>query len=307
MNEPNVSFTPEQVLEAVGHAVVATDVEGNIVYWNPAAETLYGWPASEVLGRNVFEVTVPQMSHEMASDVMTSLGEGVTWSGGFTVRRRDGSVFPALVTDAGIHADGQLVGIVGVSTNLGSALRPLMERSSDAVLVLGSDTVIRYASPAVGPLFGWEPDDLIGGSFTAYVDTRDHGVLRQVLQDPAPHPGPVFELRVRTAAGPLTAEAMFTDLRDDPSIRGVICNLRYSERLARLGERARISDTAHSDILQILFSALLDMGTAQRAVGASDRDHLQSAADKVSDAIAGLRRLLGPDEEPDRPEPKAHA
>jgi PAS domain S-box-containing protein len=291
MSEPNVSFTPEQVLEAVGHAVIATDVEGSIVYWNLAAESLYGWPAAEVLGRNVFEITVPQMSHEVATDVMTALGEGMTWSGGFTVRRRDGSVFPALVTDAGLHADGQLVGIVCVSTNLGSALRPLMERSSDAV----------------GPLFGWEPDDLVGESFTAYVDTRDHGLLGQVLRDPAPHPGPVFELRVRTAAGPLTAEASFTDLRDDPSIRGVICNLRYSERLARLGERARISDTAHSDILQILFSALLDMGTAQRAVGASDRDHLQSAADKVSDAIAGLRRLLGPDEEPDRPEPKAHA
>jgi hypothetical protein len=52
------------------------------------------------------------------------------------VRRKDGSRFPALVTDAGVYRAGVPVGIIGVSTNLGTALRPLLERSTDAGLVV---------------------------------------------------------------------------------------------------------------------------------------------------------------------------
>ncbi|MBN1814130.1 MAG: PAS domain-containing protein, partial [Anaerolineae bacterium] len=40
-----------QLLDAVGQAVVATDLGGGITYWNRAAEDLYGWTAEEVLGR----------------------------------------------------------------------------------------------------------------------------------------------------------------------------------------------------------------------------------------------------------------
>jgi PAS domain S-box-containing protein len=299
--DPTSSLVPEQLLAAIGQAVIATDLQGRIVYWNAAAESLYGWPAAEVLGRDVADVTVPQMSQEMAADVMSALRDGTTWSGGFLVQRRDGSVFPALVTDSGIHVDGELVGIVGVSTNLGSALRPLMERSSDAVLVLGTDAVIRYASPAVDPLFGWQPDDLLGRSFTAYVDSRDHDELYAILHAPMSHPGPVLELRVRSTSGPITAEAFLTDLRDDPVVRGVVCNLRYSERLARLRERSRISDSAHADILQTLFSALMDVSTAQHAPDPGHDPHLDMVGDKLSDAIASLRRLLGPDDGLDQP------
>ena len=71
------------------------------------------------------------------------------------VRRKNGTRFPALVTDAGVYRDGVLVGIVGVSTNLGMALRPLLDRSTDAALVLRSDGLVTYASPAVRQLFGW--------------------------------------------------------------------------------------------------------------------------------------------------------
>ena len=41
------------VHDAFDRAVVATDIEGAITYWNPAADSLYGWEASNVAGRNV--------------------------------------------------------------------------------------------------------------------------------------------------------------------------------------------------------------------------------------------------------------
>ena len=76
---------------------------------------------------------MPETGQELAAEVMAALRQGRPWSGGFTVRRKDGTTFPALVTDAGVADDGgRLVGIVGVSTDLGHALRPLLARSSAA-------------------------------------------------------------------------------------------------------------------------------------------------------------------------------
>ena len=93
-------------LAAIGQAVITTDPGGVIVYWNEAAEQLYGWTAQEALGRNVAEVTVAEVGQDVAAEIMAALRDGVPWSGGFPVRRKDGSTFPALVTDAGIYRDG---------------------------------------------------------------------------------------------------------------------------------------------------------------------------------------------------------
>jgi len=44
-----------RLLNAVGQAIAATDLKGNIMYWNRAAEQLYGWQEAEVLGRNIVD------------------------------------------------------------------------------------------------------------------------------------------------------------------------------------------------------------------------------------------------------------
>ncbi|MDT5270551.1 MAG: hypothetical protein QOH49_2737 [Acidobacteriota bacterium] len=107
------------LLDTVEQAVIATDLEGRIIYWNGHAERLYGWPAAEAVGRSVLEVTPDESEGAHAAEIMSRLIAGETWSGEFKVRRRDGTSFPALVTDTPIHDEsGRLVGVVGVSTDL---------------------------------------------------------------------------------------------------------------------------------------------------------------------------------------------
>jgi PAS domain S-box-containing protein len=107
------------LLDVVGQAVIATDLDGTIIFWNRFAEQLYGWRADEAQGRDIMDVTVPDMSQAEAANIMAALQEGARWSGEFTVQRRDGTLFPALVTDAPIHdGDGKLIGIVGISHDI---------------------------------------------------------------------------------------------------------------------------------------------------------------------------------------------
>jgi PAS domain S-box-containing protein len=223
---------PAEQLAAIGQAVITTDVQGVVVYWNRAARDLYGWTPDEAIGRNIALLTVPEMAQEVAADIMAALRDGIPWSGGFPVRRKDGSRFPALVTDAGIYRDGTLVGIIGVSTNLGTALRPLLERSTDAALVMRSDAVVTYASPAVRQLFGWREEEIIEQSIVPLLHPDDRHALGRFLQKTLAEPGahPPLELRVRRNEGWAWAEAALTNLLDDPVVRGVVCNLRLSPR-----------------------------------------------------------------------------
>jgi PAS domain S-box-containing protein len=214
----------------MGQAVITTDPSGVVTDWNPAAEALYGWTAAEAIGRNISTLCVPDIAQEVAADIMAALRAGVAWSGGFPVTRKDGTIFPALVTDAGIYRDGELVGIVGVSTNLGTALRPLLERSTDAAIVLRSDAVITYASPNLEQLFGWEPDRLVGTSIVPLLHHDDRANLGRHLEALVSRPGPhpAVEMRVLAFHDWRWAEVAITNLLDDPSVRGVVCNLRAS-------------------------------------------------------------------------------
>lgn len=224
-------FSTEEILESLGMAVIATDVSGVIVYWNRASERLYGWSREEVTGRKVEDVLVPAVALDTATDIMDALRKGVSWSGSFPVRRKDGSLLPGFVVDAGLYRGGELVGIVGVSTNLGAALRPLLERSTDAALVLRSDAVVSYSSPAVGQLFGWE-DSIVGTSIVPLLHPDERPALVQMMEEVVAHPGahPPIEIRVLSETGWVWAEAALTNLLDDPDVRGVVCNLRRSLR-----------------------------------------------------------------------------
>src|SRR5215212_4227011 len=80
-----------RVLEAVGQSVIATDLEGNILYWNRAAEEIYGWSSEEALGRSLRDLTVSEESLQRAEEVVSELRAGRAWSGETLLRRKDGS------------------------------------------------------------------------------------------------------------------------------------------------------------------------------------------------------------------------
>ena len=235
----------DRLLSVLGHAVIATDPVGRIVTWNPAAERLYGWTAEEILGRNIADVTVTEAGQEHGDEIMQSLREGRAWSGGFTVVRKDGSTFSALVTDVGVRTDdGRLIGIVGVSTDLGQALRPLLARSSDAVLVMSRSGTVSFASPAFTRLFDWPEEKVLGMRLWDLIHADDRQVVMGPPQEQHEEP-PALECRLLCPDGSWRwVEIVVSDLLDDPAVRGRICNVRdvterrrAQERLAEVNEQ----------------------------------------------------------------------
>jgi diguanylate cyclase (GGDEF)-like protein/PAS domain S-box-containing protein len=119
-----------RLLDSVGQAVVAADLEGTILYWNRAAGAMFGWGRDEVLGANVDSVTA--MADESLPDrVRRRLARGLAWSGEVDLLRKDGSAFPAAVVGSPVHDDsGAMVGFLGVVTDITE--RRELERTGQA-------------------------------------------------------------------------------------------------------------------------------------------------------------------------------
>lgn len=127
-SEQEIAFQAH-LLSAVEQAVIATDLEGKILYWNSFAESLYGWSAAEAVDFNILEITPADAMREQGRKILSRLKEGKSWSGEFLVRRKDGSVFPAMITDSPIFdAQGKLFGVVGVSIDISERRRAEEER-----------------------------------------------------------------------------------------------------------------------------------------------------------------------------------
>jgi PAS domain S-box-containing protein len=107
------------LLSQVRNAVVATDLEGRITYWNRFAETLYQWTKVEAIGQTVLELLFPVEQHQQLTTEFSGLQRDLSIEGEILVKRKDGSVLPVLAATTAIHdPQKQLVGFVGVAVDI---------------------------------------------------------------------------------------------------------------------------------------------------------------------------------------------
>lgn len=162
------------LLDAVGEAVVAADLNGRVLYWNDAAARLYGWAAHEVVGSRLEDLVLADGTARDAAVVFRRVRRRGSWSGEFMVRNRAGRIFPALVTATTVnHGAGNAVAMVAVSRDISSQRQAeetarhaeerleLVHRAAASVIWewdVRADTVRR--NDAMGDVFGYAADQV---------------------------------------------------------------------------------------------------------------------------------------------------
>ncbi len=108
-----------QLIEAIGDAVVVSNVAGKITLWNRAAQEMFGYTAAEALGQNLDIITPERFRARHWEGYHHSMETGTTKYGKQTLRvpaiHKDGHSLSIAFTVAMLHDDDhQVSGVVAV-------------------------------------------------------------------------------------------------------------------------------------------------------------------------------------------------
>jgi PAS domain S-box-containing protein len=113
-----------RMLNAVGDAIIVTDTDRKIIYWNDAATKIYGWKPEDILGYNIAEVTLPEIPKKNAGEIAARDPMVETRHGMFEARHRDGHLFPVHVNDSPLFDDDHnLIAIISASHDISDQKR----------------------------------------------------------------------------------------------------------------------------------------------------------------------------------------
>jgi len=81
------------LLSNVNDAIIASDENYLITFWNRAAESLYGWSAEEVMGKYGPDITKTEFLNLDRNEMLSHIRETGIWRGEVTQSKKDGTRF----------------------------------------------------------------------------------------------------------------------------------------------------------------------------------------------------------------------
>lgn len=139
------------ILKNINQAVIVTTPAGIVTYMNQFAEIMYGWAATDALGKDIIELIVPQISSVQAQEIISSLREGRNWQGEFMTQRKDGSQILVHVVNTPIMDEhGNITAIAGISSDI-------TERKALEKMRMESEARLQLAQ-SVAKVGSWETD-----------------------------------------------------------------------------------------------------------------------------------------------------
>jgi diguanylate cyclase (GGDEF)-like protein/PAS domain S-box-containing protein len=206
--------------------------------------------------------------------------------------------------------DGRAAGLIGVLTDITNfrqvtqalaategRFQALTESAMDIVTVLDRGAIIRYQSPSVRHLLGFEPKDMIGKSQFDMVHPDDRERLQAAFDEllDVGGVGRPIEFRVRSLNGDLRIlESIGKNCLDVPAVRGIIVNTRdVTERRAI---QERIQHLAFHDALTGLPNRSLMQDRISQAIARAERGHYKFAVMFIDiDNFKNINDTLGHD------------
>ncbi|MEA2442221.1 MAG: hypothetical protein QOH76_3645, partial [Thermoleophilaceae bacterium] len=103
------------IVEASPDAIFSTDAEGRITSWNAAAERIYGYSETEMIGRSGWLLVLPEREEEAHAVGRTMLGGGTMVNFVSQARTKDGRTIDIAPSVSGIKSpSGEVVGTLTI-------------------------------------------------------------------------------------------------------------------------------------------------------------------------------------------------
>jgi two-component system sensor kinase FixL len=262
------------IVESAVEGIITIDDQGLVGSFNPAAERLFGYAATEVIGHNV-KMLMPSPDHEQHDAYLAhyrATGEHRIIGIGRQVigKRKNGSTFPLHLSVGEMTVDGKR-GFTGILHDLSirsameaalrkseERLRSIVESAVDGIIVIDELGKIQAFNPAAERLFGYSANDALGRNVKILMPSPDReqhdgyierylttgrqniiGIGREVIG--LRKDGSTFLLHLSVGEMVLEGRRHFTGLVHDLTKRVELEQLLSEQKaLAKLGEMAAV-------------------------------------------------------------------
>jgi diguanylate cyclase (GGDEF)-like protein/PAS domain S-box-containing protein len=246
------------VIDGARDPYVETDRDGTVVRWNEPAETAFGWSSDHLRGRS-FSQVIPERTRaaalERVARFLDTRDPGV-WGddADLVVLRSDGEEVPVEVTawDSGHGGDYRIHAFLrDISERRAAEValaaseqrwQLLVRHSSDVTLLLDASGAVADEVPAASMTLGYDDGANNGRHFAELVHPDDLDVVADAFDRVRGTPGHQerARFRVRRIDGTWAhIEAVATNLLDEPTVGGIVANLRDVTDQVRAEEELR--------------------------------------------------------------------
>ncbi len=171
--------------------VILTDARQDdhpIIHVNPAFETLSGYAADEILGRNCRFLQGQDRDQAGVEEIRQAIVEERSVTVTLRNYRKDGTLFYNELTLSPVHdASGTLTHYLGFQNDVTAReqarqrLTSTLERITDGVASVDQDMNLSYLNAAAASIAGQRPEDLIGHNLlTSFPDLADSAVVQAI-------------------------------------------------------------------------------------------------------------------------------
>jgi len=225
------------------YCVYVHDFEGRFLDANDAALKLLGYTREELPSLNISsllgEDQLPTALKALEEIQQAGRQKGTTE---YKLRTKDGDYVWVETEGSLIYRDGKPYAIQGIARDITEReeteealrrseenLRALIQNSSDVIQVVDSQGIIRYVSPSVQQILGYQPEELVGRPSIDVVHPDDLQEVARGFEEAFQKPNvPVIvECRCKHKDGTWRViEGTGVNRLDNPALNGVVSNMR---------------------------------------------------------------------------------